>query len=213
MLDEVLKIDLRTNAHIPTIDLKNEGVATDDTLVQAVLDGDESAFSEIFNRYKMPVTRTVGRFFRERSDVEEMVQQSFTKSYFSLKKYRGRVDRSFAAWITRITINVCYDEFRRRQRKGESLFSEMNDQENDYVSMVADGRQLSCVDSLVGSQLAEKILASLDPEDRVAMTLVYSEEFSIDEAAHFIGITTSSLKSRLFRCRNHIKRRFSHLFT
>lgn len=159
------------------------------------------------------MTRTVGRFFRERCDVEEMVQQSFTKTYFSLKKYRGGVDRSFAAWITRIAINVCYDEFRRRQRKGESLFSEMNDEESDYVSTVADGRQVSYEDALVGSQLAERVLGSLNPEDRIAMTLVYSEELSLDEVADFIGITTSSLKSRLFRCRNHIKRRFGHLFT
>ena len=186
---------------------------SDDQLVEAVLAGDEAAFAEIFERYKLPVTRTVGRFFRDRGEAEEFVQVSFTKAYFSLKKYRGGEDRSFAAWLTRIAINVCYDEFRRRQRKGENLFSEMSDAENDFISRIADGQQRSAADSFQAGQLAEKVLAGLGAGDRVAMTLVYSEDYSIDEVAKAIGISQSNLKSRLFRCRNHIRKRFGHLFS
>lgn len=213
MLDEVLKINLQTSVQIPAINFSEETVASDDKLVEAVLGGDESAFAEIFDRYKLPVTRTVGRFFRDRSEAEEFVQVSFTKAYFSLKKYRGGEDRSFAAWLTRIAVNVCYDEFRRRQRKGENLFSEMSDEENDFVSTIADGRQRSATDSFQAGQLAEKVLAGLDPGDRVAMTLVYSEDYSIDDVAKAIGISQSNLKSRLFRCRKHIRKRFGHLFS
>lgn len=213
MLDEVLKINLQTSVQIPAINFSEETVASDDKLVEAVLGGDESAFAEIFDRYKLPVTRTVGRFFRDRAEAEEFVQVSFTKAYFSLKKYRGGEDRSFPAWLTRIAVNVCYDEFRRRQRKGESLFSEMSDEENDFISNVADGRQRTTADSFQAGQLVEKILAGLDPGDRVAMTLVYSEDYSIDDVAKAIGISQSNLKSRLFRCRKHIRKRFGHLFS
>ena len=213
MLDEVLKINLQTSVQIPAINFSEETVASDDKLVEAVLAGDEAAFAEIFDRYKLPVTRTVGRFFRDRTEAEEFVQVSFTKAYFSLKKYRGGEDRPFPAWLTRIAVNVCYDEFRRRQRKGESLFSEMSDEENDFISTIADGRQRTAADSFQAGQLAEKILAGLDPGDRVAMTLVYSEDYSIDDVAKAIGISQSNLKSRLFRCRKHIRKRFGHLFS
>ncbi len=212
MLDEVLNISLQTSVQIPAIEFTDEIVVSDDQLVNSVIAGDEAAFTEIFDRYKRPVTRVVGRFFRERTDVEEFVQQSFTKAYFSIKRYRGGEERSFAAWMTRIAVNVCYDEFRRRQRKGESLFTEMSDEETDYISTIADGRQPSTERLFVAAQLAEKILAGLDAQDRVALMLVYYEEYSLDEAAGVIGITTSNLKSRLFRCRNHIKKRFGHLF-
>lgn len=213
MLDEVLNINLRTTAQIPAIEFSDQRIKSDDSLVEAVIDGDETAFAEIFDRYKLGVTRTVGRFFRERSDIEEMVQQSFMKVFLSLKRFRGGEERSFAAWITRITVNVCYDEFRRRQRKSESLFSEIGTEESDYVSSIADGRTRSSERTLSNAQIAERILASLEAEDRIAMTLVYSNEYSLEEAAGAIGITVSSLKSRLFRCRNHIKRRFGHLFS
>src|SRR5476651_1778420 len=123
MLDEVLNISLQRDAQFPAIGFTGEVHTPDEQLVQMVLSGDETAFEVIFDRYKRPMTRVVSRFFRERSEIEEFVQQSFTKAYFSLKKFRGGEDRSFAAWMTRIAVNVCYDEFRRRQRKAENLFS------------------------------------------------------------------------------------------
>jgi len=212
MLDGVLTINLDTNAQFAAIEFADSTVVSDAELVENVLSGDETAFAEIFERYKRPMTRTVGRFFRERADIEEFVQQSFTKAYVSLNRFRGADERSFGAWMTRIAVNVCYDEFRRRHRKAESLFSEMSEEEDRYVETLAEDKPVAADRSLIGRQLAEKVLAGLDPKDRIAMTLVYSEDYSLDEVADAIGITTSNLKSRLFRCRNHIKQRFGHLF-
>ena len=213
MFDEVINIRLQREAQFPTIEFTDESPTTDERLVQMTLAGDETAYAEIFERYKRAMTRVVSRYFRERSDIEEFVQQCFTKAYFSLKNFRGGEDKSFAAWMTRIAINVCYDEFRRRGRKGESLFSEMSGEENDYLETIVDGRGPSAEKSLVAMQLAEKILSTLDEKDRMAMTLVYSEDYSLNEVADVIGITTSNLKSRLFRCRNQIRTKFGHLFT
>ena len=213
MHDEVLNINLQTKAQFSAVVLKDESRVSDEQLVHAVLGGDETAFAEIFERYKRPMTRVVSRFFRDLTDVEECVQQCITKTYFSLKNYRGGEENSFPAWMTRIAVNVCYDEFRKRGRRSESLFTEMSDAENDYLETVADGRKPSAERSLVASQLSEKVLSGLDPKDRIAMTLVYSEDYTLNEVADAIGITTSNLKSRLFRCRSQIRNRFGHLFT
>ena len=213
MYEEVLNINLQSKAQFSAVVLKDESRVSDEQLVHAVLGGDETAFAEIFERYKRPMTRVVSRFFRDLTDVEECVQQCFTKTYFSLKNYRGGEENSFPAWMTRIAVNVCYDEYRKRGRRSESLFTEMSDAENDYLETVADGRKPSAERSLVASQLSEKVLSGLDPKDRIAMTLVYSEDYTLNEVADAIGITTSNLKSRLFRCRNQIRHRFGHLFT
>lgn len=212
MLQEVLNISLQTNTRSQVDVITDVTPATDEQLVQAVLGGDETAFAVIFERYTRPMTRVVSRFFRERSDIEEFVQQSFTKAYFSLKKYRGGEDNSFPAWMTRIAVNVCYDEFRRRGRRSESLVTDLSSDESDYLETVADGGKPSVEQQLTARQLTEKILSVLDEQDRIAMTLVYSEDYSLSEVAEAIGISTSNLKSRLFRCRNQIKSRFGHLF-
>jgi len=184
MLEEVITNSLQTKAQYPRVE-----------------------FSDV-----SPMTRVVGRYFNERADVEEFVQHCFAKAYFSLKNYRGGEDHSFKAWMTRIAVNVCYDEFRRRQRKAESLFTEMSEAEIDYIDAVADGRERPVDSALAAAQLVEKVLSVLDPKDRIAMTLVYSDDLSLSEAADAIGISASNLKSRLFRCRNQIRTRFGHLF-
>lgn len=211
MHEEVLNISLPIT-QAPTIEFSDNVPPTDDGLVQAVLEGDERAFAEIFERYKRSMTRVVGRFFRERSDIEECVQVCFTKAYFSLNKYKGGEERSFPSWLTRIAVNVCYDEFRRRQRKAENLFSEMSSEETDYLDSLADGRKPSEEKRVVATQLADRILGGLDPQDRIALTLVYSENYSLGDVAQAMGISSSNLKSRLFRCRNKIKTQFGHLF-
>jgi len=214
MLDEVLTTTatLQSEAQFQAVSVPESDPISDDALVELVLSGDEAAFAQIFEKYKRHVTRTVGRFFKERSEVEEHVQQAFVKAYTSLARYHGGVENSFAAWLTRIAVNVCYDEFRRRQRRGQSLFTEMTTEEVDYVETIADGRERSPEQRLAASDLADRVLSSLDPMDRVAMTLVYTEDRSLDEVSRSLGISVSNLKSRLFRCRNHIKKRYSHLF-
>ncbi len=212
MFQEVIKVRLQSETQLQSIEFTEEGSVSDEILVHSVLAGDDSAFAEIFERYRRPMTQVVGRYFRERADIEDLVQQAFTKAYFSLNSFRGGDDRSFAGWIKKIAVNVCYDEFRRKARKGERLFAEMSNDESDYIERVIDGNKTSAEKSIIATQLAEKVLSSLDIKDRIAITLVYSEDHSLSDAAEAIGITTSNLKSRLFRCRNQIKQRFGHLF-
>lgn len=88
----------------------------------------------------------------------------------------------------------------------------MSIEENDYLETVADGRRPSVERSMVAAQLAETILAGLDPEDRIGMSLIYSQSYSPNEVAEVIGISTSNLQLRLFRRRNRIKTGFGYLF-
>jgi DNA-directed RNA polymerase specialized sigma24 family protein len=88
----------------------------------------------------------------------------------------------------------------------------MTTEESEYVESIIDNRAATPENMLLNAELADRILSGVDAKDRVALTLVYSQDYSLDEAATVLGITTSNLKSRLFRCRNHIKKRFSHLF-
>ncbi len=212
MLDEVLNISVQTNAEYLGIEMHDNDITSDEILVQQVLAGDGSAYEQIFERHRRTITRIVAKFFREKADIEEAVQKAFTKAYFSLSRFRGG-DSSLKSWLAKIAVNVCYDEFRRRRRKSESLFAEMSDEEAEFVETIADGRTASADNSLIAEQLIDKMMAGLNPEDRVALSLVYSQEYSLDEAAEVIGISTSNLKSRLFRCRNHLRKRFGHFFS
>src|ERR671939_1500987 len=98
---------------------------TDVELVARVSAGDETAFEPLFNRHRRRVALIASRFFRQREQIEEIVQETFTKAYFALGDFSNRQETSFAAWLARITYNTCYDQLRRAKRQHESLQSDV----------------------------------------------------------------------------------------
>lgn len=187
---------------------------SDDALVAAILAGDDAAFELIFDRYKRLVAHLAGRFFYNRTEVEEIVQQSFTKIYFSLKSFQGGREKSFSAWVSRIAVNQCYDELRRRKRQPENLAADLSDEENAALeNLFANVDADDAESSLIKRDLAEKLLSKLEADDRLALTLHYAEEMSVGEVARLVGWSESNVKTRLFRARNYLRKAFKRIGT
>jgi len=184
---------------------KTAQIITDDELVQAVLSGDEAAFGEIFERYRRLVIHLVSRFFNQRETVEELVQQSFTKIYFSLKDFRGGNANSFSSWLSRLTVNVCYDELRRLKRRPENLFANLSSEDAEFIENYVEKSSSDNENAFVNRDLAEKLLSNLDAKDRLALTLYHGEELSVSEVAEMVGWTESNVKVRLMRTRKYLR--------
>ncbi len=210
MIEETLKF----NQMLELQNLKTNKEAfeiTDAEIVKQILAGDESFFNLLFNRYKKLVVHLVGRFFNQRETVEDITQQVFTKTYFSLKDFRGEQEKSLQSWISRLTVNVCYDELRRRQRKPENLFTDLSNDELEYVETIAENVSSNSETSLINKDLAEKLLAGLEAKDRLALTLYHAEELTVSEVAKMVGWTESNVKTRLMRTRNHLRNLFERI--
>lgn len=181
---------------------------TDDALVAAVRAGDESAFAELFARYKKMVASVGGRFFARREQIEEIIQTTFYQAYFALGQYQGGQERSFAAWLKRIAVNSCLDELRRQQRRNENLVSELNAEEEEYLlSRVQTEYETPDIERrTIARDLAEKLLARLEPEDRLALMLLYEDEWSIAEISQLLGWSIPKVKGRAFRARQTLQR-------
>jgi RNA polymerase sigma-70 factor (ECF subfamily) len=86
-----------------------------DPVVAAARAGDESAFSELFERYRRELRvhcyRMVGSF----EDAEDLVQEAFLRAWRKRQTYEGR--SSFRAWLYRIATNVCLDALRSKPRR------------------------------------------------------------------------------------------------
>src|SRR5213593_5153949 len=103
---------------------------TDDVLVAAAATGDEGAFEQLFERHRRQVARVAGRFFAQREQIEEIIQDTFTKAYFALSTYHGTHAASFKAWLGQITVNSCYDQLRRTQRRPPQSFIDITESES-----------------------------------------------------------------------------------
>lgn len=192
-----------TDAHAGSIDEPKDAA-----LVARVRDGDEAAFEELFNRHRRRVALIAGRFFRQREQIEEIVQESFTKAYFALNSFSGEQEMSFAAWLARITFNTCYDELRRLKRRPENTFSDLSAEEAGWLekNLRADETGGSVESTVVSRDLAGKLLARLAPEDRLVLVMLDVEEMSVAEIAKLTQWSASKVKVRAHRARVSLRR-------
>jgi len=196
--------DLATS-HPP---VESIGELSDAALVARVRGGDEAAFEELFNRHRRRVALIAGRFFRQREQIEEIVQESFTKAYFALDSFTGDGELSFASWLARIAFNSSYDELRRFKRRPESNVADLSAEEvgwlENNLSAAEAGGGIESV--AVSRDLAGKLLARLSPEDRLVLELLDVEELSVSEIAKLTSWSASKVKVRAHRARASLRR-------
>lgn len=180
---------------------------TDDQLVVSIRGGNEEAFQTLFERHRHAVARVALRFFKRREQAEEIVQEAFTKAYFALDDYRGGYKLSFVSWLKKITVRSCYDELRRVQRRNESCESDLSETEVDYLQnhfeSYQSGKRIE--GETISRDLAEKLLARLSPEDRLALMLVNGEELPVADVAKLTGWSEGKVKTRVMRARNSLR--------
>jgi RNA polymerase sigma-70 factor (ECF subfamily) len=175
---------------------------TDETLVATLSNGDEEAFKEIFERYRFWVARIAGRFFRRPERVEEIVQEVFTKLYFTSSYFSPQPGKTFANWLSSITINFCYDELRKLKRRPEESMSELSQNEELWLKEKLTSKETSSIENkVIVSDLATKLLSQLSPEDRLVLTLLDVEELSVNEISQITGWSVSKVKVRAYRAR------------
>lgn len=175
---------------------------SDESLADVAGSGDEAAFHELFERHRRRIARIAGRFFRQPARIEELVQEIFAKLYFALGSFSRARGQSFASWLASIAINACYDELRRLRRRPESTISEVTAQERAWLaSRYHNQGAASAEDDLIARDLAGKLLARLNADDRLVLTLLDVEEMSVSEIAAVTGWSISKVKVRAHRAR------------
>ena len=180
--------------------------STDDVLVAAANTGDEAAFEQLFERHRRQVARIASRFFAQREQIEEIIQDSFTKAYFALNTYHGTHAASFKAWLAQIAVNCCYDHLRRARRRPEQGFDEVEDGGAQEFSAWLRSHPADVETRLVSRDLASKLLSRLSAEDRMVLTLLDVEGFSVAEIAEVTNWSISKVKVRAHRARAHLRR-------
>jgi RNA polymerase sigma-70 factor, ECF subfamily len=183
-------------------------------LARQAQDGDESAFAEIVRRYSPRVFSVASRFFRQRTIVEEAAQEVFLKAFTQLGSFEGR--GSLEGWLTRIATNTCLNMVRGAKRRPEMTVSDLTDDEQGWLEQqsAGDGGEPASVENnVVATDLADRLLSVLSPEDQQALLMIDGEEASIKEVAEATGWSESKVKVRAFRARKKVREAMEKLLT
>ena len=164
-----------------------------DLVLQAQRGGDANAaeaFGELVTRYQTGVFNVCYRILHERSEAEDLAQESFIRGYDRIQTFD--IEREFGPWIRRVAANLCLNHL-----KSQKVTTEL-DEERD-----ADSAQLpeAVQEVKERSEQIRQALASLPANYRLVVELRHYQEMSYDEIAAQLNIPLSDVKSHLFRAR------------
>src|ERR1700729_2260320 len=128
---------------------------TDAELIAAVLKGHTASFEPLVAKYSPRVFATARRYARRESEVEDIVQEVWLKSFQKLGSFRG--DAPFEHWLMRLTVRTCYDFLRSHQRNRETAFSELTDTEEDWLGRFVSHPEGASENAAAARQLIGRI--------------------------------------------------------
>lgn len=174
--------------------------------IRRVLDGDVEAFAAVVQTHRRLIAADLARRLPAQ-DVQEVAQDAFIRAFRSLPSYRG--EAPFRIWILRIARCAAMDFWRKKYRRKDRLFSDLDDAalvrvEATQQERVAEQKaDREAQDS--AREWLEAALRRLSPDDRAVITLVELEERSMEDAAQRLGCGLSAVKVRAFRARRRLK--------
>jgi RNA polymerase sigma-70 factor (ECF subfamily) len=179
----------------------NDATDQDAADVQRVVAGDLSAFEGIVQRWQHRIVSLAWRFCRDRAMAEDMAQEVFIKVYRALGSFRG--DSTFSTWLTSIALNTCRSRVRTDRRHAASL---------DPACTVAEGAGTEqALEDRQRDEAVRRAVLTLPERYRDAILMFYFGEKDLAETARLLGIPEGTLKARLHRGRELLKRKVERL--
>lgn len=163
-------------------------------LVEKSKKGDNQAFSELIISMENELYKIARTRLRNEEDIKEAVQETIIKTYSSLKKLRN--SKFFKTWIIRILINECNSVYTKNKKNN---FEEYNER---TVNIEATNELKTKIDDLDFFILID----NLNYTERIVLTLFYLEEFSTKEIAKILKEPEATIRTRLSRSRNKLKK-------
>lgn len=168
--------------------------------------GDKEAFSRLVEKYQRPVFSVCYRMLGTPTEAEDAAQEAFIRAYHSLNRFDP--ERSFATWLLSIASNYSIDQLRKRK---VTILS-MDSDEHAWLAPPDPGPspEKAALDK-EKSALVESLLVNLPETDRAAVILQYWHDYSCAEIAEALDLSSSAVKSRLFRARKLMAEKWQEL--
>ena len=181
-------------------------MATDERdLVRRCLARDDRAYRELVRAYQSPVVNLAWRITGSADDAAEVAQETFIRVLRSLATYDP--DRPLRSWIFKIASNLSLDVIRRRKRRPVS-FEDLSDEDGPTIEPADtgpgpdEGLRLEWA-----AERFEALVHEMPEHYRAILHLRYREELPYEEIAETLGIPLGTVKVRLHRAHEILRRK------
>ena len=177
---------------------------SDAQLIQQVLQGNQEAFSPLVKKYQKGVHALAWRKIGDFHIAQELTQDAFLKAYRQLRTLKDH--NAFSGWLYVIVARECLDWLRKNRIPMESLdTADSNEVDKvSYSQYVAEKQEAEADETR--REVVKELLKKLPESERTVMTLHYLGEMTIKAISEFLGVSQNTVKSRLSRARNRLRK-------
>ena len=164
---------------------------SDEQLMVLITDGDQRAFSELYDRYSGKLLAYFHRMlWKDREKAEDFMQDLFTKIIHKPHQYDP--SRPFKTWMYSVANNMCKNEYRKQEIRKVTSYSM-----NEATSVAEGSPDLNRkMDRDTFNVKVMEELEKLDAKKRDTFLLRYKEDYSIKEISVEMGCSEGTVKSR-----------------
>jgi len=183
--------------------------------VERLRNGDPEAFDNLITRYSGDVYAVLFRITENAEDAADLTQETFLSALRSIKSFRG--ESELKTWLVRIAINHSRNRFRwwKRRKRSETISLDANIGESESPigdSIAGTGETAEdAVLRLERETALRRALSDMPEHYREVIVLCDIEGMSYDEIASALEINIGTVKSRIARGRDELRKRLSDL--
>lgn len=179
--------------------------------IKRVKKGDQAAYSMIVDFYQDRIYQHCFRMLGNKHEAEDIAQEAFIRAYINIDSFDE--NRKFSTWLYRIATNLTIDRIRKRKpdyyldeeikgAEGLTMYSQLSS--NDPLP--SEEVESSELNHYIHQEISE-----LPPKYRSIIILRYLEEFSLQEIASILDIPIGTVKTRIHRGREALRKRLRHV--
>lgn len=172
----------------------------DEEIVALVQNGDQNAYGEIMKRYEAKMKRYATRFFREKEEITDLVQDVFVKAYVNIQSF----DKSqrFSPWIYRIAHNEFVNKIAWKSIRN---FVQIDGDELLPLTLAAPENVMREAVKSDEKNIMEKYLSELPDKYKTPIIMFYYEDLSYDEISEILQIPPNTVGVRIKRAKDKLK--------
>ncbi|MEO0190875.1 MAG: sigma-70 family RNA polymerase sigma factor [candidate division WOR-3 bacterium] len=198
------------------IDILNEKnnyrTLSDEELVRKASNNDPIAFETLIKRYEQKVYNLAYRITNNQQTANDILQETFTKVYKSLKNFKGK--SKFSTWLYRIAFNFCLMHKRKKTRTVSFDTPIIGEDENEIPRDIPDwssdpGANL---ENKEFTKTLDEAIQKLPDEYRDVVILRDMQGLSNTEVAKILNISIPAVKARIHRARMFLRDKLSAYF-
>ena len=178
----------------------------DELLIRRAQRGDADAFEQLLLEHQKNVYNLCYRMAGNPDDAMDLSQETFLRAWRCLDQYQFA--SAFSTWLYRLCSNICIDFLRRRRRQQTVplTFKDADGEEQTYAVPDAQPLPEEQVELKLTRETLAAAMAQLLPEHRAVLQLRVVNEMSYEQIADVLDIQIGTVKSRLSRARNQLKK-------